>query len=245
MASLLAPKYSSRAEAIGDHGEKRVSSFLEYLDCEDYWVFNDILILNGKYTTQIDHIIISRFGVFVLETKNVHGKVYGNENSEFWKQFLPDIGYRRYGFTQEHHLRNPIWQNEGHIKTLRRLVFGSEIPIYGVILFSGGTELFITTNQPVLNMWEVVPYIKQYRSVVLTSEQMNYYRNRLLSVISISSADREKHLDNVYRNMERRDESVLNGRCPRCGGKLVLRTGKYGSFYGCSNYPQCKYTLNK
>lgn len=30
--------------------------------------------------------------------------------------------------------------------------------------------------------------------------------------------------------------------CPRCGGELVLRNGKYGPFYGCSNYPECRYT---
>lgn len=67
-ASLFTPKYSSRAEAIGDYGERRVSSFLEDLDCEDYRIYNDLLIRNGNYTTQVDHIVISRYGVFVLET---------------------------------------------------------------------------------------------------------------------------------------------------------------------------------
>ncbi len=115
-ATLFTPKYNSRAEAIGDDGEKRVSSFLEDLDCEDYRVYNDLLIRNGNYTTQVDHIVISRYGVFVLETKNVHGKVYGGGNAEFWKQYLPDVGYKRYGFTHEHKLRNPIWQNVAHVK---------------------------------------------------------------------------------------------------------------------------------
>jgi len=35
------------------------------------------------------------------------------------------------------------------------------------------------------------------------------------------------------------------GICPKCGGKLVDRTGKYGDFIGCSNYPKCRYTLKK
>ena len=50
----------SRAERIGERGERRVSSFLEDLPCEDYWVFNDLLIRDRNYTTQIDHIILSR-----------------------------------------------------------------------------------------------------------------------------------------------------------------------------------------
>lgn len=244
-ASPFTPKYVSQAEAIGDRGEKRVSSLLEDLDSDDYRVYNDLLIRNGNHTTQVDHIVISRYGVFVLETKNVHGKVYGGGNAEFWKQYLPDTGYKRYGFTQEYQLRNPIWQNEGHIKILRRLVFDNDVPVYGIVVFPSDTEINVTASQPVVNMYDVVPYIKQYRDVVLSSDQMGSYRRRLLEVISTSESDRKEHLANVYRNKERRDSAVASGRCPRCGGNLVLRNGKYGQFYGCSNYPRCNYILNK
>jgi len=34
------------------------------------------------------------------------------------------------------------------------------------------------------------------------------------------------------------------GKCPNCGGKLVMRKGKYGKFLGCNKYPRCKYTQN-
>lgn len=244
-ASLFTPKYGSRAEAIGDYGEKMVSSFLEDLDCEDYRVYNDLLIRNGKYTTQVDHIVISCYGIFVLETKNIHGKIYGGGNAEFWKQYLPDIGYRRYGFTKEHQLRNPIWQNDGHIRTLRRLVFGNDAPVYGIVVFPEDANINVTAEQPVLNMYDVVPYIKQYQDVVLSSEQMDFYRRRLLEIISTTEADRKEHLVNVCRNKERRDEADATGKCPRCGGSLILRNGRYGQFYGCSNYPQCNYILSK
>ncbi len=241
-ASLFTSKYSSRAEAIGDSGEKRVSSILEDLDCTDYMVYNDLLVRNGNHTTQVDHIVISRYGVFVLETKNVHGKVYGGGNAEFWKQYLPAPGYVRYGFTQEHQLRNPIWQNDGHIKTLRKLVFGNDIPIYGIVIFPNDTYINVKAEQPVLNMCNVVPYIKQYQDVVLSSDQMGFYRRRIFEVISTAESDRKEHLGNVYRSIERRNEAVVNGRCPRCGGSLVLKNGRYGRFYSCSNYPKCKYT---
>ena len=33
-------------------------------------------------------------------------------------------------------------------------------------------------------------------------------------------------------------------RCPRCGGMLVERNGKYGKFLGCEHYPKCLYTRN-
>lgn len=41
-----------------------------------------------------------------------------------------------------------------------------------------------------------------------------------------------------------KEESKAAGKCPRCGGELVKRNGRYGPFYGCSNYPQCRYTRN-
>ena len=242
-ASVFTPKYNSTAEAIGDYGEKRVSSYLEDLPCEDYRVYNDLLLRNGNFTTQVDHVVISRYGVFVLETKTVHGKVYGSGNAEFWTQYLPDTGYKRFGTTQEHQLRNPIWQNDGHIKSLRRLIFGNDVPIYGIVVFPNGTDINVTAEQPVLNMWSIVPYIKQYQKRVISPDQMSFFRCRLLEVISTTQSDREEHLYNVSRNKERRDAAVASGICPLCGGNLVKRSSKYGSFYGCSNYPKCKYIL--
>lgn len=244
-ASVFSSNRSTWAERIGENGERTVSSYLADLECDDYQVFNDLLLRDGYYTTQIDHIILSRYGVFVIETKNVHGKVYGSGNAEFWKQYLPDWGYKRYGTTQEHQLRNPLWQNAGHIKSLRRLVFDNDIPIHGIVVFPYETDLYVTVDQPVLKMWQVVPYIKQYRDKVLSADQLGFYRRRLLEVISTTESDRQQHLNNVSRNKERRDAAVASGKCPRCGGTLVLRTGKYGQFYGCSNYPRCNYILNK
>ncbi len=242
--TLVTPKYRSKAEAIGEKGEKKVSSYLEDLDCNDYRVYNDLLIRNGRYTTQVDHVIISHYGVFVLETKNYHGKIYGSGNAEFWNQFLPSFGYKRFGFTQKHQLRNPLLQNTGHVKTLRRVVFGNDIPIYGIVVFPNDAKLKVTTNQPVLSAWELVPYIKRFRDVVLSSDQMDFYRRRLLEVISTSESDRKQHVVSVNRNKENSDAAIARGKCPRCGGNLILRRGEYGNFYGCSNYPRCKFTLN-
>ena len=31
--------------------------------------------------------------------------------------------------------------------------------------------------------------------------------------------------------------------CEKCGSPMVIRSGAYGNFYACSNYPKCKNTL--
>ena len=50
------------------------------------------------------------------------------------------------------------------------------------------------------------------------------------------------HIANVRHNELKRDIAVANGYCLQCGGTLTPRQGKYGKFYGCFNYPRCKYT---
>ena len=230
----------TKAEARGDFGERQVSCYLADLPREDYEIFNDILIRDRSFTTQIDHVIISRFGVFVLETKNVHGKIYGSENSEFWKQFFSG-GRRRH----EYQLRNPIWQNEGHIKALQRLVFGSTIPIRGIVVFPPEAKLFITTKSPVLYMWDITGYIRQFQQEVLSSQQVEEFRERLIQYASFSEEDRAYHLENVARSKNKRTEALQSGKCPRCGGNLILRSGRYGQFYGCSNYPECNYKYSE
>lgn len=241
---LFSGRNDSMAEQIGRDGEMMVSSLLGDLNRNEYWVYNDILLCDGDHTTQIDHLVISRFGVFVIETKNIHGKIYGGSNSEFWKQYLPDTGYKRNRFTQEHQLRNPLWQNNGHIKALRKLVFGNDVPIHGIVVFPMNTELNISSDEPVLGMLEVVPYIEEFMSYIISEEQMASYHEKLMGVISTSESKREQHLVNISQNKEHRNVSVASGKCPRCGGELVLRSGLYGRFYGCSNYPACKYVLS-
>lgn len=233
--------FSASPESMGERGERAVSYFLSDLPYQDYMVFNDLLLVSGNYTTQIDHLVLSRFGVFVIETKNYHGKIYGSDGMEYWRQYLPAAGYRRYGNTQEHSLRNPVWQNEGHIKALRRMVFGDDVPIVGILVFPSSTVLRGTVNYPVLRMNAVARFILSCRETVLTEDQVEGFRSRLLEVVSTGVADRMSHLDNVYRNQGRRDDAVSSGKCPRCGADLIVRRSRYGLFYGCSNYSNCKY----
>ena len=51
--------------------------------------------------------------------------------------------------------------------------------------------------------------------------------------------------ENVRANVKKRQETIASGKCPRCGGDLVLRKGKFGPFYGCSNYPKCTFMQNR
>ena len=220
----------------GRRGEKQVAALLSLLPKDKYKVINDLLIQRGGYSTQIDHVVVSVYGVFVIETKYYRGWIYGGENSEFWTKNV-------YGHKYE--LRNPLWQNEGHIKTITKLLDDPElVPIYNIVAFSSQAKLKVDRSLPVMYWRQVVPHIRRYREQVMSESYAEEIYNTLLAANVEDKGARKQHVQNVKLNKQRRDDAVASGRCPRCGGKLVLREGRYGRLYGCSNYPKCNYTLN-
>ena len=93
-------------------------------------------------------------------------------------------------------------------------------------------------------MNRIVPYIRQHEEAHISVTQVEGIFNTLVSANVADKTARKQHVTSVKQNQARRDSAVSNGKCPRCGGNLFQRDGRYGRFYGCSNYPRCKYTLN-
>ena len=219
----------------GKRGEKHVAAFLSFLPKKEYKVINDLLLQTGGHSIQIDHVVISIYGIFVIETKYYKGWIYGGENSEYWTQNI-------YG--HKNPLRNPLWQNQGHIKAISRLLSDpGMIPIYNIVAFSGQATLKLDRSLPVMYWRQVVPYIKRHRETQMSEAYADEIYNLLLEANVTDKEARKQHVKSVKQNQQRRNISVANGKCPRCGGNLVLRDGRYGRFYGCSNYPRCKYIL--
>ena len=221
----------------GEMGEKIVAKRLKRLPTDKYRVINDLLIQNNGYSSQIDHVVVSEYGVFVIETKNYQGDIYGGPNSEMWIQSI-------YGNKSQ--FRNPIWQNQGHITAIRKVLGSStRIPFENIVLFSDGANLRLDNSLPVYHWRKVIPIIKGYADVErIPSDVADRIYDKLLSVNVKDRRARKEHIRNAKATKKRRDEAVAKGICPKCGGNLVLREGRYGRFYGCSNYPKCNYTLN-
>ena len=219
----------------GKRGEKMVGAFLSRLPKDEYLVINDLLLQGGGYSTQIDHVVVSRYGVFVIETKNYKGKIYGGENSENWTQKLQRKKFQ---------LRNPLWQNRVHITAIKRQLEGNErIPYYSIVAFSNRARLRVDRSLPVMHWWGIVPYIKQFTEPVLSDSSVRDIYHTLVSANTTDRKAKREHVKSVKQKQRARDKAVASGKCPLCGGDLVLRHGQYGRFYGCSNYPRCKYIL--
>ena len=89
---------SSSDEGKGVAGELVVSYFLDKLDRSKYFVLNDITFKLNDRTTQIDHIVVSCYGIFVIETKNWKGSIYGGSKKEYIYQYLGGVKYTHESF---------------------------------------------------------------------------------------------------------------------------------------------------
>ena len=215
----------------GKIGEARVSSILKRLAKKyDGFLIDDVTIPgeNGK-TSQIDHILFTGYGIFVVETKNYAGRIYGGAKQREWTQVLA------YGNTKNK-LYNPVMQNGTHIYRLREII-NKDVKMFSVVVFVKA-DISNVDCDDVYTLREL-KYIldghKKDTERVVTSSCYEIVNNYKLNPVKTN----KEHIQEI-RQMKK---DIDNNICPRCGGKLVLRKSKDGrQFYGCENYPNCKFT---
>lgn len=228
----------------GHMGEGRVAKRLINLDFYHYRIINDIILNKGDSTSQIDHIVICPKGIVVIETKNYKGWIYGSEKLRNWTYVMYKKKYR---------FLNPIIQNKGHIKAIKENLEGySNVNYHSVIVMAGSGEFKsrdkVTT--PVICPNAIYSTImdldcKQY----LKDTQIDDIYNQLQRCMRTEKGIQKEHVRNVKRKPVIPDVIKPVGpttteKCPWCGMSLTLRKGKYGEFWGCKGYPNCKYTKN-
>ena len=225
-------KYTNYTKNERFFGEKSVAFFLSKLEKEKYKVINNIMLkVNGK-TIQIDHIVISNYGVFVIETKNYKGWIIGNEYDDNWKQVI----YKR-----KEKLHNPIKQNYGHIQALKEVLSEyNNLNFISIIAFTTKADLKVKTKTDVVYTINLMKTIRKYTAECISDTDKETIYSRLKTLNVDSKENRTAHVQAIHNNIKDKNEKINNDICPRCGGKLVIRNGKYGQFKGCSNYPKCR-----
>ncbi len=219
----------------GVKGEYSVRKRLRKLNKKEYRIFNDVYLrINGR-STQIDHLIISVYGIFVIETKNYKGWIHGGENSEYWTQSL---------YKKKTKIINPVRQNWAHINFLKNILSDYKyIKYHSIIVFAGRAKLKnVYSKIPVVYKHKLLKTIKQEKTPYLSFEDIDVISNKIREFIVTDKKRKIEHKRYVKRNIKRRKKNLNSLVCPYCGGNLVIRKGKYGRFYGCSNYPKCKFS---
>ena len=220
----------------GARGEYEVAKELKKLNAEEYKVINDVVIKIKNGSSQIDHLIVSIYGIFVVETKYYNGWIHGNQKSEYWTQTI---------YNDKFKFRNPVKQNWSHIYAMKE-VFSDykSIKYHPIVVFCGNAELKnINTNLPVIYKNQLYFTItERYKEKNISVEDMNNIVETLEYIKNSNRRENKYHIDNVQNNIAVKESNIELLKCPKCGGDLIIRNGKYGKFYGCSNYPSCKYT---
>ena len=215
----------------GYMGEFWVKLELKKLPKSEYIILNNIVIKTKENTHQIDHIVLSKFGIFVIEMKNYYGLITGSEYSNNWMQYL---GKNKYYFY------NPIRQNYGHIKALEEVLCLDANIFISIICISNQARLSVQARN-VVNIDYLNDLIKEYKKVVVKEDLMRI-KERLEKSNIRNIKIRRHHTKEIKKYISNEQKKINNMICPKCNGKLVERSGKYGKFIGCSNYPKCKYT---
>lgn len=241
----------STPEYKGEIGEEIVHNILMRLP-DEYLVMDDIMLKTDRGTTQIDHIVVSKYGVFAIETKNYRGEIYGNDNREQWKQIiLTDVTYgkkwwKTYTYVTKNYLYNPVKQALGHSFAIKKAL--NEWPnliVIPIVVFVGDADLsHIHSQYHVVYGNDLLSTILSYKTVYLRDDDTDRIHNVLFQLNVRDTVSNYEHVKNIERTKEEKEFKISKGVCPKCGGMLILRKGRYGRFYGCSNYPVCKYILN-
>jgi hypothetical protein len=227
-----------------------MTSFMNwaFLDKSVYRQLNNITLeLLDSSTTQIDHLIVSVYGIFVLETKHMSGWIFGDEKDALWTQSFPNG--KKFKF------QNPIRQNYRHMVSLIEFLSACESSLeidrsdiekrfFSVVFF--GPDAVIKTSAKLPDSVNRGPlaYVKSKTDQVFTAEQIEAIfdlvkAGQLPKGILMNRETNNRHI----RSLRERHDRKEGDNCPRCGKQLVARKRKKDgqAFIGCSGFPNCRF----
>jgi hypothetical protein len=252
----------------GDAAEKQMAFYLQrqFGNLEDCYVINDLRLTHKKDVAQIDHLIVTKYGLFIIESKSAHGKISINKQLEWSRTYS--------GKTEG--MRSPVLQAKAQVDLLKQLLidnkedlrekilFGIKQPgfkycpfnIYVAISDNGIIDRKIDVpelykaDQIVEKISKKLDELKKNNSLLSTSLELwamnsqetvnvaNFLKNQHQPLINDKS-ESPKHAEQFPDNVAMQKAGDI---CPTCKtGKLVKRKAKT-EFLGCSNYPKCEFT---
>lgn len=185
----------------GRYGEYLTYKYLKkFEDQGARFLFNIYVPKKEEETTEIDVLMISSKGLFVFESKNYSGWIFGSDNQKYWYQTLPS-GRKR---SHKEKFYNPVFQNNTHIKHLKSLI-GDEFPIYSIITFSDRCTLMNVnikySKVDVINRYQVNNIVSAIYANnpedVLTAEQVNEIYNTLYPYTQVDDIAKQNHINNI------------------------------------------------
>jgi restriction system protein len=205
------------------------------LDQNTYHQLHNITLETKDGTTQVDHVIVSPFGVFVIETKNMAGWIFGSEREPQWTQKI---------FRNTFRFQNPLRQNYKHVKAVEEALGVPLEAVHSLVVFVGDSTFKTKMPPNVTKGLGYIRYIKSFQERVFSEHDVRALVSNLeLGRVRPSLETHRNHVD----NLKKREDPNAERLCPACGSPMVIRTVRRGTregqrFWGCSGYPKCRLT---
>lgn len=180
-------------EKAGIYGEKQVNYYLRpLLRADEYLLANLLLPLKNDHKTEIDCVLISRKGVFCIETKNWVGRISGSDEDEYWKQEYDDPS-----LTDRYH-ENPVIQNEKHCAILERTL-KNKYGVTNIVIFANLEDGWGIDSDYAYTIEGFRRYYRSLDDKELPKEEIVQIVNSLKPYIA-TSAQLEQHKRNIKRD---------------------------------------------
>ncbi len=265
-----------KAARSGKRGEKIVARELTKLKKKDFIIINDLLLpsSNGR-TSQVDHVVISTRGIFVIETKNHAGRISGGEHAQYWQQHFA---------SQSRTFYNPLLQNRSHLRAIRRLLPKLDAELFSAMVvfteawrldikaeeiikerrflpdkhiartlipeqrrrkrwWRPGKEVVLDEHKMATRIDGMLEELKR-RPRIIDRDSIKEIAEKLTAANVTDRSARKEHTEYAKRTSKDVSGDIRKGRCPRCGGELIVRKSDKGEFVGCSRYPACRFTCS-
>lgn len=180
----------------GNNGEYLTFAKLEKLKGDNKIMTNLYIPRKDKITTEVDLIMISQTGIYVFESKNYSGWVFGNEKQKNWTQTLQN--------GKKHKFFNPIWQNNTHINALKYALELEEDIFKSYIIFNERCTLkkitLTSENIKVIRRNRLIRELNKDISEskkLLNKDQIDSIYNELSQYILVDEKTKQEHIESI------------------------------------------------
>ena len=176
-------------------GEQIVNLSIKLLlDGKVYTLIKNVTLPIEDGTTQIDHILVSKFGIFVIETKNMKGWIFGSKHQKQWTQQI---------FKHRNKFQNPLHQNYKHTLALAACLNTEDSKIFSVITFVGDSQFKTVMPENVTSASGLIRYIKSKQSILLSDSEQRDLINKIgTGRLKPSMKTHRKHVQHVKEIQE-------------------------------------------
>lgn len=197
LATFLVRRWFKK-QGMGKIGEFVVNNFLRKgLPDGVYHLIPNVMLPIEGGTTQIDHVVVSRYGIFVIETKAMKGWIYGQERESHWTQKLYRKSFR---------FQNPLRQNYLHTKTLSDLTGIPHDYFISLVAFSGEAEFKTPMPPSVVHIRDIAKTVLSHTEVRILDEQVPEVANAIKEwAATVDARSRHNHVRNLKTRKQIRD----------------------------------------